>query len=233
MRGITATVIATAGFIVLASSVSACGSTSPVGHASASEQREFSREEAEVVAREAGVRRQEQRENQESKQSAQAPAATPSVVQQQPGTCRIAPPQVTFPTGDWTATGTVLTTSAIERDVRPWDFRRVCAAGTCKTYLHVGTYYGVDVAEIVPEGRQRYLAIFRPESVPCSHLPGRKFRSNLDYTTISLWWSPRGQVLHGLARSYQRGPCGGGSPETDSYVVIRTHPDANPAAEGP
>jgi hypothetical protein len=63
---------------------------------------------------------------------------------QSPGACQIAPPQVHFPTGEWTATRTVLTTDAIdacvgERQVRPWDFRPVCNVGTCKTYLYTAS----------------------------------------------------------------------------------------------
>ena len=64
-------------------------------------------------------------------------AATP----QRPGTCQVAPPQGRIPTGEWTATETILTTNAIdacagERLVRPWSFRRLCDAGTCTTYLY-------------------------------------------------------------------------------------------------
>ncbi len=71
---------------------------------------------------------------------------------QRPGTCRIAPPQVNLPTGEWTARETILTTGAIdacagERRVRPWDFHRVCDAGTCKTYLYTASFYGPRVAE--------------------------------------------------------------------------------------
>src|SRR5271156_3368546 len=48
---------------------------------------------------------------------------------QRPGTCQVAPPQIRVPTGEWTATETILSTNAIdacarERLVRPWDFRR-------------------------------------------------------------------------------------------------------------
>jgi len=157
---------------------------------------------------------------------------------QRPGTCQIAPPQVHIPTGEWTATETLLTTRAIyacagERLVRPWDFRRRCDAGTCKTYLYTASYYGVDVAEIVPVGGERYNAIFPPSSVPCPHRPGEDAGTNRAYGTITLWWSSHRQVLHGLRREYQVGPCSAGRPETSSYVAVRTNPYGDPPAEGP
>jgi hypothetical protein len=160
-------------------------------------------------------------------------AATP----QRPGTCRIAPPQVHFPTGEWTSTETVLSTNAIdacagERLVRPLDFRRLCKAGTCKTYLFSASDYGAAVAKIVPNGRG-YVAIFQPQTVPCPHRPGEDAGTNQDYSTMTLWWSPHTQTLHGLLRDHQVGPCGGGPTETSSYVARRTNPNAKPPAEGP
>ena len=157
---------------------------------------------------------------------------------QKPGTCKIAPPQVHFPTGEWTATETTLTTQAIDgcvgaRLVRPWDFRRVCKAGSCKTYLFTANYYSVRVAQVVPVGRDRYLAVFQPTLVPCPHRPGENAGSNHAYSTLSLWWSPHTQVLQGLRREHQVGPCGGGPAETSTYVARRTNPTANPPAEGP
>jgi len=157
---------------------------------------------------------------------------------QRPGTCRIAPPQVHFPTGEWTATKTILTTNSIdvctgERLVRPWDFRRLCKADTCKTYLFTASYYGVDVATIVPDGRDRYIAVFRPSPVPCPHRPGENAGTNQDYSTITLWRLPHTQILHGFERQHQVGACGGGPAETSSYVATRTNPTANPPAEGP
>ncbi len=172
----------------------------------------------------------------QSTTTAQTPgvAATP----QRPGTCRIAPPQVRIPNGEWTATETVLTTNAIdacagERLVRPWDFRRLCKAGTCKTYLFTASYYGVDVAQIVPDGRDRYVAVFQTATVPCPHRPGEDTGTNRSYSTITLWWSPDMQIVHGLSREHQAGPCGGGPPETSSYVARRTDPAGTPPAEGP
>jgi hypothetical protein len=161
-------------------------------------------------------------------------AATP----QRPGTCQVAPPQVKLPTGEWTATETTLTTNAIdgcvgERQVRPLDFRRVCHAGTCKTYLYSVSYYGPVVASVVPDGRDRYLATFQPSPVPCPHRPGEDAGTNRDYSTMTLLWSPRMQALHGLLRDHQVGPCGGGAPDTSSYVAVRTNPAADPPAEGP
>jgi hypothetical protein len=154
------------------------------------------------------------------------------------GTCQIAPPQVHFPTGEWTATKTILTTNSIdvcagERMVRPWDFRRLCKAGTCKTYLFTASYYGPVVAKIVADGRDRYVAVFPPSPVPCPHRPGEDTGTNQDYGTITLWRSPYTQILHGLSREHQVGPCGGGPGETSSYVAVRTDPAANPPAEGP
>ena len=161
-------------------------------------------------------------------------AATP----QKPGTCQVAPPQVHFPTGEWTATKTILTTNAIdvcagERQVRPWDFRRLCKASVCKTFLFAASYYGVDTAEITPDGPDRYVAVFQPQTVPCPHRPGEDTGTNKDYSTIILSWSPSKQTLHGFERQHQVGPCGGGPGETSTYVAVRTDPSADPPAEGP
>jgi hypothetical protein len=168
--------------------------------------------------------------------SAQAVSATGRA--QRPGTCRIAPPQVHVPTGQWTATETILSTDSIdacagERLVRPWDFRRVCNAGNCKTYLYTVSYYGVDTAEVVPDGRGRYVATFQTTAVPCPHRPGENAGTNEDHGAFTLWWSPDKQTLHGLSRDYQVGSCSGGSAETSSYVATRTFPAASPPAEGP
>jgi hypothetical protein len=167
-----------------------------------------------------------------------APVAAATTQPQRPGTCQIAPPRVNFPTGEWTARRTILSTSAIdvcagELQVRPWDFRRVCDAGICKTYLYTASYYGTDVAEIVPDGPERYVATFQPSAVPCPHRPGEDAGTNRDHSTLTLWWSSHRQILHGLGRAYQVGPCGGGPGETSSYVVVRTNPAASPPSEGP
>jgi hypothetical protein len=161
-------------------------------------------------------------------------AATP----QRPGTCQIAPPRVHFPTGEWTAIKTTLTTNSIdvcagERMMRPWNFRRHCTAGTCNIYLFTASYYGLRVAKIVPDGRDRYVAVFQPQTVPCPHRPGEDAGTNQDHSTITLWWSPHTQILHGFERQHQVGACGGGPSETSSYVATRTYPTANPPAEGP
>ncbi len=173
-----------------------------------------------------------------STSTGRAPFAAATVQRQRPDTCKIAPPHVNFPTGEWTATETILTTNAIdacagERLVRPWDFRRVCDAGTCKTYLYTASDYGVDVAEILPDGRERYVAMFQPTTVPCPHRPGEDAGTNEDHATITLLWSPHTQILHGLSQEYQVGPCSGGPAETSSYVVARTNPTAYPPAVGP
>jgi hypothetical protein len=180
--------------------------------------------------------------------SAQAPDRSPSTSParataatgqtQRRGTCQIAAPRVEVPTGEWTATETILRTYAIdacagERLVRPWDFRRHCDGGNCKTYLYTVSYYGVEVAEVAPDGRGRYVATFRGEPVPCPHRPGEDAGTNQDRQTITLRWSPHNQTLRGLSRDYQVGACGGGPAETSSYVVARTNPTANPPAEGP
>jgi hypothetical protein len=172
----------------------------------------------------------------ESLTTAQRAASTAQP--QRPGTCQFAPPEVHFPPGEWTATRTILTTNAIdfcagERQVWPWDFRRLCKAGTCETFLFSGSYYGVAVAKIAPDGRDRYLAVFQPAPVPCPHRPGEDAGTNQYYATIALWWSPDRQILHGLERAHQVGPCGGGPSQTSSYVAARTDPAANPPAEGP
>jgi hypothetical protein len=157
---------------------------------------------------------------------------------QRPGTCQVAPPQIQVPTGEWTATETILSTDAIdacagERLVRPWDFRRRCHAGHCKTYLYSVSYYGVGVGEVVPAGQGRYVATFPPKTVPCPHRPGEDAGTNQDLGTIILWWSPDKQTLHGLSRDYQVDACGGGPIETSSVEAQRTNPTAKPPAEGP
>jgi hypothetical protein len=161
-------------------------------------------------------------------------AATP----QRPGTCRIPPLKFHIPTGEWTATETVLATNAInacagERLVRPWDFRRLCNHGACKTYLYTVSPYGVERAKIVPDGQERYLAYFEPTAVPCPHRPGEDAGANKNYQTMTLWWSRHKKTLHGLKKSFQVGPCGGGPPAISSYVAVRTSPAADPPAEGP
>jgi hypothetical protein len=103
---------------------------------------------------------------------------------------------------------TVLTTDAIdvcagERLVRPWDFRRLCKAGACKTYLFTASHYGVDVAQIVPNGRDRYVAVFQPTTVPCPHRPGEDTGTNRSYSTITLWWSPDMQIVAHADRAYE------------------------------
>jgi hypothetical protein len=133
---------------------------------------------------------------------------------------------------------TILTTNAIdactgERLVRPWDFRRLCNAGTCKTYLYTTSYYEVEKAEIVTDGAERYTAIFPSSPVPCPHRPGEDTGTNQGYSTLTLSWSPNKQTLHGSEQQHQVGPCGGGPGETSSYVAVRTDSTANPPAEGP
>jgi hypothetical protein len=165
-------------------------------------------------------------------------ALATSTQPQRPGTCKIAPPRANLPTGEWTANETILTTGAIdacagERLVRPWDFRRVCTGGTCETHLYTASYYGPEVAKIVPAGRERWVATFQPTLVPCPHRPGEDTGTNHRYATMTLWWSSHGQILQGLKGAHQIGPCGGGPEETSSYVARRTHPAASPPAEGP
>jgi hypothetical protein len=104
---------------------------------------------------------------------------------------------------------------------------------TCKTYLYTASYYGTAVAEIVPDGRDRYVAVFRATTVPCPHRPGEDTGTDRGYSTMTLSWSSDIQSLHGLVRERQVGPCGGGPSETFSYVARRTNPNANPPAEGP
>lgn len=168
----------------------------------------------------------------------QARVAAAAGQTQRPGTCQVAPPQVHIPTGEWTATETILTTYAIdvcagERRVRPWDFRRICRAGNCKTYLYTVSYYGVRVAEVVPVSRGRYVATFRPDTVPCPHRPEEDAGTNQNHETITLWWSRDKQALHGLSREYQVGDCGRGAVSTSSDTVVRTYAAANPPAQGP
>lgn len=165
-------------------------------------------------------------------------AAAAASHRQRPGTCRIAPPQGNFPTGEWTASKTILSTNAVdscagEHEVRPWDFRHVCHAGRCETYLLTESYYGVDVALIEPKGHDRYLAVFQATIVPCPHRAGEAPPTNTEYSTMTLSWSARTQTLHGMVQDRQTGPCGGGPPETASYVATRTSPSAEPPAAGP
>jgi hypothetical protein len=157
---------------------------------------------------------------------------------QRPGTCQVAPPQVHLPTGEWTATRTILTTNAIdfcagERQLWPWDFRRLCKAGKCQTFLFSADYYRVDVARIVPDGHDKYVALFEPTPVPCPHRPGEDAGTNQYHSTVTLRWSPEKQMLYGFERAHQVGRCGGGPYETSSYVATRTNPAANPPAQGP
>lgn len=156
---------------------------------------------------------------------------------QKPDTCLIPPPQVHLPTGEWTATETVLTTNAIdmcagERLTWPWSFHRRCKAGACATYLITAAYYSLEVAKLVPKGRHRYLAVFPPTPVPCPHRPGEDAGINRNYATMTLWRVRHTQILHGFRREHQVGPCGGGV-ATSSYVATRTNPAAHPRAEGP
>jgi hypothetical protein len=144
---------------------------------------------------------------------------------------------VRLPSGEWTATVTILSTNAIdgcagERYVRPVDFRRVCAAHICKPYMYSVSLYGRTEAKVSPDGRGRYIVIFRPSAVPCPHRPGEDAGTNTDYSTLTLWWASRTK-LEGTGREEQIGPCGGGVPTTKRYVLVRTNPAANPPAEGP
>jgi hypothetical protein len=157
---------------------------------------------------------------------------------QRPGTCQVAPPQIKVPAGEWTATQTILSTNAVdacagERLVRPWDFRRRCHAGHCKTYLYSVSYYRVVVAQVVPAGQGRYLATFAPGTVPCPHRPGEDAGTSQNHGTITIWWSPDKLTLYGMGRDYQVGACGGGPPETSRWEARRTNPAAKPPAEGP
>ena len=170
--------------------------------------------------------------------SPQEQAAVSAGYAQRPGACQIAPPRIHFPTGEWTATGTVINTNAIdgcvgEKQVRPWDFRRICHGSHCETFLLTATYYAVAIAHVVQTGPGQYVAIFRPTPIPCPHPPGEQRGFNQDHGTITLRWSPDKQTLKGMSRDYQVGPCGGGPAEVDSYVVRRTDPAANPPAQGP
>jgi hypothetical protein len=169
---------------------------------------------------------------------AQAPVASATSRPQKPGTCEIAPPRVQLPTGEWTATTTILSTNAIdacegEQAVRPWDFRRRCAARRCTTYLFTASYYGIEVAKVVRIGHGRFLAVFRPTTVPCPHRPGEDAGSNKGYKTITFSFEPHSGTIRGLGRERQRGPCGGGPAGIKRYVVERTDPAANPPAPGP
>jgi hypothetical protein len=171
-------------------------------------------------------------------ETAQVRATATAKQAQRPGACRIAPPRIRAPVGEWTATETILSTDAVdacagEQLVRPWDFRRRCHAGHCKTYLYSVSYYGVVVAKVAPAGQGRYLATFAPDTVPCPHRPGEDAGTNQDRGTITLWWSPDKQTLHGLGRDYQVGACAGGPTETSSYEARRTNPSVKPPAEGP
>ena len=174
----------------------------------------------------------------QSTAATRAQAATGDELAQRPGTCQVAPPQIHVPIGEWTATETILITTSVdactgEQLVRPMDFRRRCDADHCKTHLYSVDYYGAAVADVVPAGEERYLATFKPTFVPCAHRPGEDAGTDRDYGTITLWWSPDKQTLHGLGRDYQVGPCGSGPVETSSYEVKRTNPTAKPLAEGP
>jgi hypothetical protein len=166
------------------------------------------------------------------------PPAHPAGVAQTPGSCVIGPPEHHFRTGEWTATETILRTSAIdgcngERRLRPLDFRRGCVGRVCTTVVYTESYYGVDAGEVRPLGHGHYVVNFPPSGVPCPHRPGEDAGINRAYETFTLWWSRSGQELHGMVRDAQVGPCGGGPAEVSSFVAVRSDPTAVPPAEGP
>ena len=157
---------------------------------------------------------------------------------QRPGTREVSSPHVHIPTGDWTATETILETKSVdacagERLVCPWDFRRLCKAGKCKTYLYTMSYYGVEAAEVVANGRGGYVAKFPPSTVPCPHRRGEDAGTNESRGTITIRWSDAGRTLRGIGRKYQEGACGGGPPDTSRYVATRDGPDCKSARGGP
>ena len=84
-----------------------------------------------------------------------------------------------------------------------WSFRHRCEAGRCKTYLFTASYYGVSVAQVAPDGRNRYLAVFPRHTVPCPHRPGEDAGTNQDHSTLTLEWSPNKQTLHGFESQRQ------------------------------
>lgn len=156
-----------------------------------------------------------------------------------PGVCSIPSPRAHFATGEWTAHETILTTDAAdgcvgEQTVHPWDFRRLCKAGRCETYLLTQSLYNpLEIAPITPDGSGHYTAVFPPSTAPCPHRPGEDAGRNTLYGIITLWWSDDRQTLYGFRRERYVGPCGGGPPETGSYVAVRTNPAANWPADGP
>lgn len=92
-------------------------------------------------------------------------------------------------------------------------------AGNCKSYLYTVSYYGAEVAEVVPDGRGRYVSTPPPEPVPCPHRPGEDAGTSQDHSRLTLWWSPDKQTLHGLRREYQVGP------SLDPREIGSTEPD--------
>ena len=98
------------------------------------------------------------------------------------------------------------------------------STGGCETYLLTASYYGVDVARIEPKGHDRYLAVFRPTIVPCPHRAREVAPTNQEYSRMTLSWSPQTETLRGVGQDRQTGPCGGGPPETASYVATTDEP---------
>ena len=176
------------------------------------------------------------RENQPTAEQTKLAETRPQLA----GTCKVAPPEVQLPSGDWTATATILSTEAIDacvgqKYIRPWTFRLVCLAGQCKTYLHTFSYYGEEVAEVVPTGVSTYEVAFPPTNVPCPHRPREDTGTNRVYTQISFWWSSPGQSAH---RGKQRPP---GRPlrwraprgRTGDVLHRADQPPSQPARRGP
>jgi hypothetical protein len=146
-------------------------------------------------------------------------------------------PNVRFSTGQWTATGTILETQAVdarrgERIVRPWSFTRICEHRSCRTLFFRQTLYSREQTQLEAHSG-RYFAAFPPETVPCPHYPGENAGTAEDYASFTLWWSAnRHEVLALEHEHYVGRRCGGGN-ETIRWVARRTHPTARTPALGP
>lgn len=150
----------------------------------------------------------------------------------------VQPPNVSFSTGDWTATGTFLQTRDADAHpgeviTRPWNFRKICDSGSCHIVLTRETLYGFETAPIERQG-SRYVVNWPPSAVPCPHYPGQNAGFSEQYSTLLLRWSVNHETLVGIEGGQSFGKsCGGGPPDILRWVARRTNPSARPLAVGP
>jgi hypothetical protein len=154
----------------------------------------------------------------------------------QPGS--VPRPYVRFSSGEWTATGTILDTQAVdarpgETIVRPWDFRRICENRSCRTIFSRQTLYSRDETPLEARGA-RYIADFPPQTTPCPHHLGEHAGTSQFYARFTLWWSLNHDLVYAMEHARYGGQqCGDGATETIRWVAKRTNPAAAIPATGP